>query len=251
MTAGTGIQPSRRSSGRQILSENPLRPAISTVESTSGRIAYIDGARKIGKTLRTARPLGSRDVTIDKSLRGKGRLARARNVLKREERMAVLQADDRWTAGRSPLGLPKVRVVDHSGSAKRRKRRPRKRPILLLPRRRPPLRREQRRVHRRERPQAPPNPQQRQNRLPAKSRDSSVRAPRPSVRSELAQRGIAHVGRRTVAAGRSGAPPVPLPRAMTLARGRTAAPCCEPAADAHRTSSARPRRCDPACAGPP
>lgn len=70
----------------------------------------------------TARPLGSRDVTIDKSLRGKGRLARARNVLKREERMAVLQADDRWTAGRSPLGLPKVRIVVTALGKKKKKK---------------------------------------------------------------------------------------------------------------------------------
>jgi small basic protein (TIGR04137 family) len=72
--------------------------------------------------LRTARPLGSREVTIDKSLRGKGRLARARNVLKREERMAVLQADDRWTAGRSPLGLPKVRIVITAIGKKKKKK---------------------------------------------------------------------------------------------------------------------------------
>jgi len=72
--------------------------------------------------LRTARPLGSREVTIDKSLRGKGRLARARNVLKREERMAVLQADDRWPAGRSPLGLPKVRIVVTALGKKKKKK---------------------------------------------------------------------------------------------------------------------------------
>ena len=60
-------------------------------------------------------------MTIDKSLRGKGRLARTRNVLKREERMAVLKADDRWQEGRSPLGLPKVRVVI-SAVGKRRKK---------------------------------------------------------------------------------------------------------------------------------
>lgn len=61
-------------------------------------------------------------MTIDKSLRGKGRLARARNVLKREERMAVLQADDRWTAGRSPLGLPKVRIVVTALGKKKKKK---------------------------------------------------------------------------------------------------------------------------------
>jgi small basic protein (TIGR04137 family) len=61
-------------------------------------------------------------VTIDKSLRGKGRLARTRNVLKREERMAVLKADDRWQEGRSPLGLPKVRVVISAVGKKKKKK---------------------------------------------------------------------------------------------------------------------------------
>lgn len=61
-------------------------------------------------------------MTIDKSLRGKGRLARTRNVLKREERMAVLQADERWQEGRSPLGLPKVRVIVSAMGKKKKKK---------------------------------------------------------------------------------------------------------------------------------
>ena len=61
-------------------------------------------------------------MTIDKSLKRKGRLARARNVLKREERMAVLKADDRWTEGRSPLGLPKVRIVLTAVGKKKKKK---------------------------------------------------------------------------------------------------------------------------------
>jgi small basic protein (TIGR04137 family) len=61
-------------------------------------------------------------VTIDKSLKRKGRLARSRNVLKREERMAVLKADDRWTEGRSPLGLPKVRIVLTAAGKKKKKK---------------------------------------------------------------------------------------------------------------------------------
>ena len=61
-------------------------------------------------------------MTIDKSLKRKGRLARSRNVLKREERMAVLQADERWTPGRSPLGLPKVRVVLTAVGKKKKKK---------------------------------------------------------------------------------------------------------------------------------
>ncbi len=61
-------------------------------------------------------------MTIDKSLRGKGRLDCSRNVLKREERMAVLQADERWQEGRSPLGLPKVRVIVTALGKKKKKK---------------------------------------------------------------------------------------------------------------------------------
>ena len=50
-------------------------------------------------------------MTIDKSLKRKGRLVRSRNVLTRAERIEQLNKDDRWTEGQSPLGLPKVRVV--------------------------------------------------------------------------------------------------------------------------------------------
>jgi small basic protein (TIGR04137 family) len=47
---------------------------------------------------------------IDKSLKRGSRLARSRNVLKRDERIAQLKADDRWSGDQSPFGLPKVRV---------------------------------------------------------------------------------------------------------------------------------------------
>jgi len=50
-------------------------------------------------------------MSIDKSLRRKNTLARARNVLTRGERIKVLQDEERWQDGRSPFGLPKVRVV--------------------------------------------------------------------------------------------------------------------------------------------
>jgi small basic protein (TIGR04137 family) len=50
-------------------------------------------------------------MSIDKSLRRKNSLERSRNVLTRGERIKVLQDDERWTAGRSPYGLPKVRVL--------------------------------------------------------------------------------------------------------------------------------------------
>ena len=50
-------------------------------------------------------------MTIDKTLQRKNRLVRARNVLKRAERIARLEFEDRWQEGQSPLGLPKVRVA--------------------------------------------------------------------------------------------------------------------------------------------
>jgi small basic protein (TIGR04137 family) len=49
-------------------------------------------------------------MSIDKSLRRKNSLQRARNVLTRGERIKTLQNEERWTEGRSPFGLPKVRV---------------------------------------------------------------------------------------------------------------------------------------------
>ena len=61
-------------------------------------------------------------MTIDKSLRRKGRLARSRNVLKRDERIAELQAEERWTPGRSVLGLPKVRVNKSAAGKKKKKK---------------------------------------------------------------------------------------------------------------------------------
>jgi small basic protein (TIGR04137 family) len=61
-------------------------------------------------------------VTIDKSLKRKGRLARARNVLKRDERIAQLKTEERWKEGRSPLGLPKVRVAKTMVGKKKKKK---------------------------------------------------------------------------------------------------------------------------------
>jgi small basic protein (TIGR04137 family) len=50
-------------------------------------------------------------MSIDKSLRRKNQLQRARNVLKRDERIKTLKDQERWEDGRSPFGLPKVRVI--------------------------------------------------------------------------------------------------------------------------------------------
>lgn len=61
-------------------------------------------------------------MTIDKSLKRKGRLSRSRNVLKREERILQLKAQDRWDDGQSPLGLPKVRVIRTVVGKKKKKK---------------------------------------------------------------------------------------------------------------------------------
>jgi small basic protein (TIGR04137 family) len=50
-------------------------------------------------------------VSIDKSLRRKNSLARTRNVLTRGERITQLKGEERWEDGRSPFGLPKVKVI--------------------------------------------------------------------------------------------------------------------------------------------
>jgi small basic protein (TIGR04137 family) len=50
-------------------------------------------------------------MSIDKSLRRKDQLQRARNVLTRGERIKQLMNEERWQEGRSPYNLPKVKVV--------------------------------------------------------------------------------------------------------------------------------------------
>ena len=49
-------------------------------------------------------------MTIDKSLRVRRGLMRARSVLTRAERLVKLREVERWNEGDSVLGLPKVRV---------------------------------------------------------------------------------------------------------------------------------------------
>ena len=50
-------------------------------------------------------------MTIDKSLKRKGRLSRSRNVLNRGERIDQMKFEERWVEGTSPLGIPKTRVA--------------------------------------------------------------------------------------------------------------------------------------------
>jgi small basic protein (TIGR04137 family) len=60
-------------------------------------------------------------MSIDKSLRRKNQLVRSRNVLTRGERIKVLQDEERWKDGRSPFGLPKVRVMKVAKKPKKAK----------------------------------------------------------------------------------------------------------------------------------
>jgi small basic protein (TIGR04137 family) len=50
-------------------------------------------------------------MSIDKSLRRKNQLARARNVLTRGERIKVLMDEERWKEDQTPYNLPKVKVI--------------------------------------------------------------------------------------------------------------------------------------------
>lgn len=61
-------------------------------------------------------------MTMDKSLQLRAGLVRARSVLTRAERIARLQAADRWKEGDSPYGLPKVRVYKLSVKKKKKRK---------------------------------------------------------------------------------------------------------------------------------
>ena len=49
-------------------------------------------------------------MSIDKSLKRKGAMARVRCVLKRSERILKMMENGNFAEGRSPYGLPKTRV---------------------------------------------------------------------------------------------------------------------------------------------
>ena len=58
-------------------------------------------------------------MSIDKSLRRKNNLTGSRSVLTRAERIQAMKSDEKWTVGRSPFGLPKVRVLKLSKKPKK------------------------------------------------------------------------------------------------------------------------------------
>ncbi|MCE5303647.1 MAG: small basic protein [Planctomycetaceae bacterium] len=61
-------------------------------------------------------------MTMDKSLRVRLGLARARSVLSRDERIGRLKTADRWKEGDSPYGLAKVRVYKLALKKKKKKK---------------------------------------------------------------------------------------------------------------------------------
>ena len=61
-------------------------------------------------------------MTMDKSLKVRMGLARARSVLSRAERIERLKTADRWQEGDSPYGLAKVRVFKLAIKKKKKKK---------------------------------------------------------------------------------------------------------------------------------
>jgi len=59
-------------------------------------------------------------MTMDKSLRVRKGSSSVRGVLTRAERIAKLKEQERWQEGRSPIGLPKVRVQKLSMKKKKK-----------------------------------------------------------------------------------------------------------------------------------
>src|SRR3954453_14595904 len=66
--------------------------------------------RGVGKGIRSGCSEGvPGPMSIDKSLKKAGGLTRARNVLSRAERLALLQEDERWSPEKGVYNLPKTK----------------------------------------------------------------------------------------------------------------------------------------------
>lgn len=61
-------------------------------------------------------------MSLDKSLKRGSRLVRARNVMKRSERIAKLTDEDRWDESKSVLGIPKTKVPKTTAGRKKKKK---------------------------------------------------------------------------------------------------------------------------------
>ncbi len=60
-------------------------------------------------------------MAMHNSLRRKSDMARRRSVLSREERIAQMKIDEKWTDTRSPFGLPKTRIAKQTVGKKKKK----------------------------------------------------------------------------------------------------------------------------------
>ena len=62
-------------------------------------------------------------MSLDKSLKIRGKLARSRNVLTRPERLALMEQRRIWTEGDGIFGLPKTKIekVKQGGKKKKKK----------------------------------------------------------------------------------------------------------------------------------
>lgn len=61
-------------------------------------------------------------VSLDQSLKRGSRLVRARNVMKRSERIAKLTDEDRWDESKSVIGIPKTKVPKTVVGRKKKKK---------------------------------------------------------------------------------------------------------------------------------
>lgn len=61
-------------------------------------------------------------MSLDKSLKTAAGLVRARNVLKRHERVEQLTMEDRWDESKSVLGLPKTKIAKSTVGKKKKKK---------------------------------------------------------------------------------------------------------------------------------
>lgn len=63
-------------------------------------------------------------MTLHRSLRSRGAMAKHRNVLTRVERLVILEDDGRWQEGEESnvTGFPKVRSIKRVGKKKKSKK---------------------------------------------------------------------------------------------------------------------------------
>jgi len=59
-------------------------------------------------------------MSLDNSLKANSGLIRARNVLKRHERIEQLKEEEKWNDKMTAIGLPKVRIVQTVGGKKKK-----------------------------------------------------------------------------------------------------------------------------------